>query len=497
MSNRKEAGAVGKWIRSILWGLLFCFAGGLYGVSRWYTETFGIEFKEFLLTMASPLKGTGSATVQEVVNACLPPVLTAAAVYLLLAVIASRRRILRRILSGFCALSFLASAVYAVISFRLPPYLALLMQQTTVYEDYYVDPASVAVTPDGDAKNLIYIYLESMETTYASREDGGAQPENNYIPGLTALAEENISFSNTAALGGFESVSGTAWTMGALVGTTSGVPFSIAVFGQNSHNSLGKRAEILPGLTTLGDILEKNGYTQEFLCGSDAKFGGRDAYFESHGNYKIYDLDTARENGDLPSGNYHDGWWGFEDFRLYEIAKRELTALAAGDAPFNFTMLTVDTHHVNGHICSLCDRDYSGRLERVVDCADEQLCAFIDWIRAQDFYDDTVVIVTGDHPRMDTTLTLDVDPGFDRTVYNCFLNVSVPTDGLALKNRVWTSLDVFPTVLGAMGFRIEGNRLGLGTNLFSGERTLAERLGYENLNREFDKYSEFYLRKFL
>ncbi|MCR5673054.1 MAG: hypothetical protein K6F87_05000, partial [Lachnospiraceae bacterium] len=50
-------------------------------------------------------------------------------------------------------------------------------------------------------KNLIYIYMESMETTYASREVGGEQPENNYIPNLTRIADENISFSDEEGLG--------------------------------------------------------------------------------------------------------------------------------------------------------------------------------------------------------------------------------------------------------------------------------------------------------
>lgn len=38
-------------------------------------------------------------------------------------------------------------------------------------------------------KNLIYIYLESMETTYADENNGGAFTEN-YIPELTKLAQE-------------------------------------------------------------------------------------------------------------------------------------------------------------------------------------------------------------------------------------------------------------------------------------------------------------------
>ena len=41
---------------------------------------------------------------------------------------------------------------------------------------------------------MIYIYLESMETTYADRKNGGAFAVN-YIPELTKLAQENEDFS--------------------------------------------------------------------------------------------------------------------------------------------------------------------------------------------------------------------------------------------------------------------------------------------------------------
>ena len=36
-----------------------------------------------------------------------------------------------------------------------------------------------------------------------------------------------------------------------------------------------------------------------------------------------------------------------------------------------------------------------------------------------------------------------------------------------IKNRQFTHMDMYPTTLAAMGFNIEGNKLALGTNLFS------------------------------
>lgn len=58
-------------------------------------------------------------------------------------------------------------------------------------------------------------------------------------------------------------------------------------------------------------------------------------------------------------------------------------------------------------------------------------------------------------------------------------------------------MDMFPTILDSIGIKIEGNRLGLGTNLFSEEKTLAELYGYDYLFQELKKKSNFYNKKLL
>ena len=53
---------------------------------------------------------------------------------------------------------------------------------------------------------------------------------------------------------------------------------------------------------------------------------------------------------------------------------------------------------------------------------------------------------------------------------------------------------MFPTTLAAMGCTIEGERLGLGTNLFSATPTLIEKRGYVQFWNELAKASDFYNR---
>ena len=488
----------------ILFGFLGCLTVAILSATIWYEITFDIKFNDFLFTLLSPLAGTGKSTVIDILTVSLLPAGIALIAYGFFIYLTRSGKpihlLLRRILAVTVVVVLIFSLVFAVFSLRIPEYLAHYGEKSTIYEERYIDPSRVDITDrDGNARNLIYIYLESMETTYASVEDGGAQKGVNYMPYMTELAKDNISFSDGEGLGGFHSVTGTGWTMGALLGTTSGIPFSLEIFGASSQNSQGKDGTFLNGLTTIGDVLAEKGYQNHFLIGSDAAFAGTNSYVTVHGNYDIFDLYTAREQGYVPK-NYDNGFWGYEDKYLYEIAKDELIDLASGDAPFNFTMMTIDTHHTGGYRCSLCGNDYSGKLGNVISCADRQLYEFIEWCKQQDFYENTTIVITGDHPRMDTQLVKGVSY-YDRTIYNCILNAAVdaPT---ADKNRVFTSLDMFPTTLAAIGFEIEGDRLGLGTNLFSSLPTLCEEMGdgedgFNRFDEEVKKNSDYYKEHFV
>ena len=51
---------------------------------------------------------------------------------------------------------------------------------------------------------------------------------------------------------------------------------------------------------------------------------------------------------------------------------------------------------------------------------------------------------------------------------------------------------MFPTTLASMGIEIEGDRLGLGVNLFSDQPTLIQEYGIDQLNEELSSKSTFY-----
>jgi len=471
-----------------------------YLSARWFVNVYGqIGFDSILYTLSSDLGGVEpELLVKYLLQALLPSLLTTA-VTVYLAFFCPRRKNGKyhkpapgKGAAWLCILLALVLIVAAAVDCGLTDYIADLFSDTPLYETYYVDPGSVQITFPTQKRNLIYIMLESMETSYLSEDLGGAM-EENLIPELYALADSNLCFSDSKLdVGGFHTTAGATWTIGSMVAQTAGIPLKTPTEDVNKYGSEGE--PFLPGATTLTDVLRENGYYQALMVGSDVRFGGRKVYYEQHGMDEILDLYTARRDGIVPK-NYFV-WWGMEDLYLFEYAKQKLTELSGKDQPFAFTMLTVDTHHVGGYQCTLCTASASGEpYDQSISCSSRQTAAFVEWIKAQPFYENTTVIIVGDHESMDNGyFERTVDKDYRRMMYNCFINA--PVSAKRVHNRQWTAVDLFPTTLTSLGATIEGNRLGLGTDLFSGQLTLCEKYGFETFNDELAKSSDYYEENF-
>ena len=397
-------------------------------------------------------------------------------------------RFFKKYMLSISSVLLIFSLLFFMIKLEVFGYIGSITTDSDFIKEHYVDPTSATLTFPEEKRNLIYIFLESMESTYADTSAGGLITED-FIPELTQLAKENVSFSHTSGVGGAYSYAGTTWTAAAMVTQTSGIPIKVPL----TADTYGGQDEFIPGIVSIGELLEQQGYNQTLLLGSDAAFAGRDSYFTEHGNYNIVDIVSLKAEGRLPE-DYLE-FWGYEDQKLFGYAKEELTKLAEQNKPFNFTMLTVDSHFPDGYLCSLCENTHEEQYANVLNCASKQVYAFIEWVKSQSFYENTTIILSGDHLTMDPKFLADIDENYQRTVYNCIINA--PIDPVAEKEREFATFDMFPTTLAAMGVEIEGDRLGLGTNLFSDQKTLTEQYGYENLSNELGKKSSFYNEEFL
>ena len=456
---------------------------------RWMFATWtNLSMDELVYHLTAPLDGTNTDMIWDYVRVCAVPTILVI-FFLILILIAWRKKekvhLFRGIINLVALVGIIVMLGYTWTELGVGDYLKDQNTESKFIEDEYVDPTDVEVVFPEQKRNLIYIFLESMETTYSDVDDGGAFDEN-VIPELTEIAQTNEDFSGAdPKLNGGYSLAGTTWTMGAMFAQTSGLPLNISI----SANDMDTQDSFFPGVTTLGDILSDAGYTQTLLIGSEAQFGGRKLYFQEHGNYEMEDYSYAIENGLIPSD--YKVWWGYEDQKLFEFAKEKLLQLSQGDEPFNLTMLTVDTHFEDGYVCEQCPTEYDTQYSNVMACSSRQVGEFLKWIQQQDFYENTTIVISGDHPTMDSDYCAEFDQegNYDRRVFTAYINAAAYAQDQ--QERTYSTFDNFPTTLAALGVQIDGDRLGLGTNLFSGKQTLLEKFGKSKVNAELKKKSEF------
>ena len=397
----------------------------------------------------------------------------------------------------------LSISIYTWHFLDVSTYLHLSAQATTLLEDHYVDPwddeLESRISFPEEKKNLVLLYLESTEVTFADKEHGGFF-EESVIPNLTNLAIEGEDFSGEGSfINGSTPLPFTDWTAAAMFSTLSGLPYKIGL----TEDALGEKADFFPGITSLGDVLENEGYDQTFYCGSNASFGGRRLNLSAHGDFSFRDFNYYNSLPEEdPNHVEYDDWWGYEDIHLFSFLKEGMLEKAKeyeeDGSPFHLMALTVDSHFGDvftgdGHVYPEGEYDPSlDQYSKAISYDDSLIGEFVSWFFeneeiSQKTKDNTVFVFLGDHPTMSKSYCLEAEEaGYQRKNFVSYLNAK-PAKEYPHRKREYSPFDAFPTILGALGCSIEGDHLGLGSNLFSAEPTLLEIYGEAYLKEEIQK----------
>lgn len=502
-TKRKKTAFATRIIATVLFALgVAAFTGTLWG-----KEAFGdLTPDQIIINLNSPIEGTDPGVYISLFEG---PVLTTVTLTVLfcLVIFPSRNIVFNikekklkiaelviRLLSLILALAiFIGGCVFGINRFQLLTLFSAYFDDSPYIEENFVDPNKANLKFPEEKRNLIHIYLESMENTFFSKELGGYF-EENLMPDLAKLCKEGYSFSHLDdGFGGPPTSTGGNWSVASMVNMNTGLPMKVPF----DHNAYGTKDNFLPGATTLGDILKEQGYEQSVMFGADASFGGLDFYFESHGDFNIYDHKAAKELGWIPED--YKVFWGYEDDKLYEYAKKELTRLSETGKPFHFVMETADTHAPEGYLSEKAEKKFDTQYANCIYYSQAEAVKFVRWIQDQPFYENTTIVLIGDHLSMAKSFFENVK-GYKRTCFNLFINPPAELcdiDESRFYNRDWAVFDMFPTLVACLGVEFDGNRLGIGTNLFSGEQTLFERDGVKEVNKELENRSNFYNKEFL
>lgn len=315
----------------------------------------------------------------------------------------------------------------------------------------------------GKQKNLVYLYLESVERTFFDQKK---------FPGLIThlreLEKSALSFH------GLLQAPMTGWTIAGMTASQCGIPISTFNTGKNASVQAN---QFLPGSTCLGDLLKNEGYYLAYVGGADLKFAGKGNFYRTHGFDEVMGL---HEVNALRGGNLPKSEWGIYDDVTLDVAYSRFEKLSQSEKPFGLISLTLDTHPPRGHVTPACSNrqygDGSNKMLNAIHCADYLAASFIRRILASPYARDTVLVVGSDHFVLSSDATPMVQaPGGELPRNNLFM-VFDSDQPPRVVSRKGTTLDIAPTLLDVLGYRAD--EFAMGRNLLANNPTMVEKFGF-------------------
>ena len=239
-------------------------------------------------------------------------------------------------------------------------------------------------------KNLVLIYLESYDKSYLTNKK--IKPYTKYIQ---ELSREGEFYNNV------EQLDGAVNTTAAIISSQCGAEFSSYFMFYNPYNKINKTQRIV----CLSDILNKAGYNQIFIGGADKKLFNK-------GNF-------------LNVINYLNDW-GVADKEIFEIAQDKYIQLSNENKPFNMTILTTATHNIEGVYDSRCKNSTDNTLLNAVECTNDLLKDFINFLKNQPNYKDTLIVIMPDHIQYEMNILDDIISSNEKQPYLILLNSNHP-----------------------------------------------------------------------
>ena len=311
----------------------------------------------------------------------------------------------------------------------------------------YVSPSRVSLKPVA-LKNLLLIYVESLEDSYGNADVWG----RDLLAPMRGVG--GVSFRN------YRTTPGSSWTIAAMVATQCGVPLRFVQTDMNQSNP--ELRVFLPGAVCLGDILHRYGYRNVFMGGAPLSFSGKRQFLQDHHFDLVYGRTEWLKEGIGP-GAFNE--WGLYDDELLRQARRKLVELHASGQHFNLTLLTLDTHNPFGYRSPACRARGVKSFEDIVQCTTQQVAEFVKFAADSGYLKDTQIIVIGDHLAKSNPVSGTLEEMPERRIFNRFISETMPQQN----TEDIMPFDLFPSIVQLLGIDVPGDRLGLGYTAFAAQ----------------------------
>lgn len=280
-------------------------------------------------------------------------------------------------------------------------------------------------------KNIVLITIESYSADFMSHYGN----KDGITPFLDSLADESLLFSNLYAVGNR--------TVRGLESVTLSIP-------PTAGESVVKRVDNKNKFST-GSVLNKKGYSVNYLYGGDAFFDNMEDFFTGN-NYNIIDKKSL-----LPSEITFSNVWGVCDEDMANKAIHVMNEQVKSGKPFFNHWMTVSNHRPFTYPEDKIDISGKAKSRKGgVKYTDYALKQFFEMAKKQTWFANTVFVIVADHCASSSGKTeLPMDkyripamiyaPGFIEP------NVC---------NKLVSQIDLIPTLFGLLNFNYESKFFG-------------------------------------
>lgn len=290
-------------------------------------------------------------------------------------------------------------------------------------EKIYSPLKSKAESAEFRPLNVVLLIMEGVGKEYI----GKLSKEKSYTPFLDSLIDESLVFPNSFA-NGKRSIEGIPAIISGIPALMS-EPFITSAYSGNSFNSL-------------PSMLKSKGYYTAFYHGGTNGTMGFDNFSKSSG----FDLYFGRK--EYANEADFDGSWGVYD---EPFLLRFASDMNKAKTPFFSCLFTISSHHPYSIPEELKNRFSAGTLpiHKSVQYTDYSLRSFFKYASKQEWYPNTLFIITTDH-----TALAEHSFYFGRVGMYAIPQIFFRPDGSlkAVDQRVTQQIDIYPSVLDYLNY---------------------------------------------
>lgn len=311
-----------------------------------------------------------------------------------------------------------------------------------------------------EGRNVIFVSLESLQSFVIQEEMDG----HEITPFLNSLIgrDDTFYFNNFYHQTGLGKTSDSEFiTENSLFGLGRGAVFF--THGGNTYNSMSEK-------------LRDNGYFTSVMHANSKSFWNRDMIYQSFNIEKFYDV----ESYDVTEHNTVN--WGLKDKPFFE---QSVALMEDMPQPFATRMITLTNHFpFTLDVTDQSIPEYTSnsatlnRYFQTVRYMDESLELFFDELKKTDIYDNSIIVMYGDHYGISENHNKAMAQFLNKeeiTAYDSALLQSVPlfihipgyTEG-GVMEQVAGQVDTRPTVLHLLGIETDHD-MQMGSDLLSAE----------------------------